>query len=324
MKRGELSISDEELIYLVKQHWGFLAQRIEYIDIGCAFAFILEDLSREKVFLKIHRKDKPSDPIEPQTVESLILLHRTLDDLYAKHHLTKIPESIKTSEDKYFHDEGNYIFLLSEFIAGNHPSYEPNELKSDQLASIFNRLHEIDIAAYPQIRQEKFNISYALGIRKWLNIARSLDEITQKMLDKLIENKELIELAISHLVDLQSKFSQDKFPFVLTHGDAHHFNILQNQDELFLLDWENLKIAPRERDLWHYDQMPLIDEYLRLNSSFTINYDLFRFYQLQRFLEDLRVNIEQESLTQDQKEENLYYFLYKRSWDMFYRVIKEI
>lgn len=314
MQRSELELSDQEIIQLVKQHWDFSAIAIEYIDIGCAFAFKLKDAGATKVFLKIHRNDIPSDPIEPQTTESITLLSKIVDDLRRKHGLINIPESIKTRENKYFHEEQNYIFMLSKFIEGSHPAYEPNELKSAKLANILTKLHAINIKEYPQIKRENFDISYALGIKKWLNITTSEDEITQKMLDKLIQEKTLIEL--------QSKFLNNAPEFVLTHGDGHHFNILQNETELFLLDWENLKIAVAERDLWHYDDSPLLNDYLKINPNFTINYELFRFYQLQRFLEDLQINIEKEATTEEQKLENLYYFLYKRNWDMFNRVMR--
>lgn len=163
-----------------------------------------------------------------------------------------------------------------------------------------------------------------MGIQQWLDIKTAEDEIIQKMLDKLIQEKSLIELSIDELIKLQSKFINSKLAFVLTHGDGHHFNILQNETELFLLDWENLKIAPCERDLWHYDDSPLLGEYLKLNPNFIINYELFKFYQLQRFLEDLRINIEKEAITGEQKLENLYYFLYKRNWEMFYRAMQEL
>lgn len=145
MQRSELKLSDQEIIQLAKQHWDFSATAIGYIDIGCAFAFKLEDAGATKVFLKIHQKDMPSDPVDPLNSQSLILICEVVDDLRIKHGLTNIPEVIKEKENKYFHEEQNYIFLLSKFIDGTHPAYEPNELKSEQLAGILTKLHAINI-----------------------------------------------------------------------------------------------------------------------------------------------------------------------------------
>ena len=67
---------------------------------------------------------------------------------------------------------------------------------------------------------------------------------------------------------------------------------------------------------------PLIDEYLVLNPGFNINYELCKYYHLQRFLEDLRMDFEKPALTEGQRNENLSYFFKQRTWDRFYKMFK--
>ncbi|WP_238584588.1 phosphotransferase family protein [Legionella worsleiensis] len=118
----------------------------------------------------------------------------------------------------------------------------------------------------------------------------------------------------------QTKFSKGKMPFVITHGDAHHYNVLQTPYEVWLVDWDGLKIAPIERDLWHYQEAPLVDEYCKLNPHYKINHNLCEFYKLQRFFEDSRYYLEQVLLgknsTQEQSEQDKKCFVTHWGWSV--------
>lgn len=63
-----------------------------------------------------------------------------------------------------------------------------------------------------------------------------------------------------------------------------------------MIDWDNIKIGPREPDLWFYEHASVINDYLALNPNLKINYDLCLYYQTQRFIEDLRIAIETNDL----------------------------
>ncbi len=63
-----------------------------------------------------------------------------------------------------------------------------------------------------------------------------LSQTKRIMFDKLASENKLLTQAIEILIKLHSDFTNSQHNFVLAHGDAHHFNILQNQKELFLLD----------------------------------------------------------------------------------------
>jgi hypothetical protein len=82
-----------------------------------------------------------------------------------------------------------------------------------------------------------------------------------------------------------------------------------------LIDWDDLKVAPRERDLWFYEFAPLIAEYSRFVPRFEINHDLCSFYRTQRFLEDLRIYIENDAQTVEQAKANVQFFCHHWSWE---------
>jgi len=96
------------------------------------------------------------------------------------------------------------------------------------------------------------------------------------------------------------------------HG--HHFNVLHNQKELFLVDWDGLKLAPCERDLWHYEKAPLIANYNAMNRDFVLNQELCRFYLWQRFLEDTRYYLEQDYSSLEQAHKDRQSFMKHWGW----------
>jgi hypothetical protein len=83
---------------------------------------------------------------------------------------------------------------------------------------------------------------------------------------------------------------------------------------LYLLDWEGIKFAPREADIFSIYQQPYFDSFIRryyeLNPDYQINYDVLQFYLLSRKLQDIFEFIEQlqfDELNQEEYKMNLNY-----------------
>jgi len=71
-------------------------------------------------------------------------------------------------------------------------------------------------------------------------------------------------------------------------------NIIQSA-RLVLADWEDLRLAPAEADLfihaWHPHGGLLLEAYSAARPGYQINHDLLRFYVLRRRIEDIWVDI---------------------------------
>jgi thiamine kinase-like enzyme len=82
---------------------------------------------------------------------------------------------------------------------------------------------------------------------------------------------------------------------VLCHGDAHGNNVIQGE-RLVLADWEDLRMAPPEADLfiyaWHPYGAELLKAYSAARGGYPIDSKLLRFYVLRRRLEDVWVDIQ--------------------------------
>jgi spectinomycin phosphotransferase len=50
--------------------------------------------------------------------------------------------------------------------------------------------------------------------------------------------------------DVVRAVTATQVPPVITHGEPHPGNVMHSVDELFLIDWDTVALAPPERDLW--------------------------------------------------------------------------
>ncbi|GAB4284944.1 MAG: hypothetical protein Kow0081_2470 [Candidatus Dojkabacteria bacterium] len=82
---------------------------------------------------------------------------------------------------------------------------------------------------------------------------------------------------------LQKICQKKVFDGRLTHGDAPG-NVLYTNEDLFIIDWDDLKLAPIERDLWfHKGDESFFEEY----GETQLFNDYYGFYLFRRYLDDL-------------------------------------
>lgn len=321
MARNELDYSDNQLMDMLYAGYGIKARKLEFVDIGSFYAFTIIAETNKKLFLKIYPKDQFLVPIHP-SIESLENMGNTLNRFRNEFDIQKISYCTPQNSGRYCFETEKLIFIVFEHIEGIHPSYSPNQLAADKLAEIFIQLHHVPTGKFPYLEKENFNIEYALGLSQWINHQVKIKDAlyADSMLSLLDSHKEQLKASLSNLIKLKDHYSKQQIPFVITHGDAHHYNVMQTNVDLWLVDWDGLKIAPIERDLWHYENAPLIEYYCKQAPNYKIDRDLCRYYQLQRFFEDSRYYLEQvlfaKNFTKEQSEQDVLSFLNHWGWTL--------
>jgi spectinomycin phosphotransferase len=117
---------------------------------------------------------------------------------------------------------------------------------------------------------------------------------------------------INHLVnrteELVSEVQSQPLEFVLCHTDIHGGNILISEDDqLYIVDWDNPLLAPKERDLMFIGGG--IDEIWKSKREEAVFYEGYgepeiniaalAYYRYERIIEDLAVIGEQLLLTEE-------------------------
>lgn len=319
--RNELPYTDNQLIDLLYKGYQIKAKKLTFVDTGSFYAFVVTTNENKRLFLKIYPKNQSLVPIHP-TVEYLNYSGMALDSFRNKFGISNVSFMIKDCSGYYCHSTHDLILAVFDYIEGFHPKYEPNQLDENKLAKLFFQLHQIPCTEFTYFPKEEFDIHYALGLRQW--VSHEIEIVdgahADSMLALLDKHTEQLKTKLNQLQQEQKKWAQEQIPMVITHGDPHHYNVLQTPFELWLVDWDGLKIAPVERDLWHYQNAPLLDAYCKLNPNFVLNHELCEWYRLQRFFEDCCYCFEQVLLgknkTQEQSESDKNWFLSHWGWDI--------
>jgi spectinomycin phosphotransferase len=93
-----------------------------------------------------------------------------------------------------------------------------------------------------------------------------------------------IRQALATFSDLAVRFTAA--PKVITHGEPHPGNLIRTGQQLVLLDWDTVGLAPPERDLWLLPGDAL-DQYAGLTGK-PVNPAGIRLYRLRWALDDIR------------------------------------
>lgn len=117
--------------------------------------------------------------------------------------------------------------------------------------------------------------------------ANETETILKQFEETLIKNIDKVE-------KLSAKISNETLSFVLCHTDVHGWNLMQS-DRLILTDWEGMKLAPPEADLfafignlfWHNCSDEFMKIYHTIHTDFEINLEVLDFYQTRRRIEDI-------------------------------------
>ena len=218
----------------------------------------------------------------------------------------------ETKSKQGWADFGEYKMILYPFIKGKDGfEKELTYQHRRTLGSAFKRIHTAQIPPElkENIRKETFSSewrddmkSYQAQVEKKSFTEPTAAKLVGFMKSKQSEISHLIERADKMASELQSK----SWEFALCHTDIHGGNILiSDKDELYIVDWDDPILAPKERDLMFIGGG--IDEIWKSKreeavfyegyGKTDINLSALAYYRYERVIEDLVVICEQLLLT---------------------------
>jgi len=227
-----------------------------------------------------------------------------------------IQEIIAPFETKSKHgwaDFGEYKMILYPFIEGkNGFEMELSDHHKRTLGTALKGIHsaQIPLELKMRIPQETFLPHWREKLRAFQAQVenKTFDELTAKKLGEFMKSK---QDSIHHIVEraeqLASELQSKPLEFVLCHTDLHGGNILISTDNLYIVDWDNPLLAPKERDLMFVGgRIDNIWKSKRDESAFyegygktEINIAALAYYRYERVIDDLAVICEQLFLTDE-------------------------
>lgn len=177
-----------------------------------------------------------------------------------------IPELLLTKDGCVYCEYQEGLVSVSEYIEGENREDYPLQDLFEKLAEIY-KLESQDL----DLEIEDFTIKVYdqyVELKNQLNISDSICEI-------LDNNIKLIETYRQSLQWISENITYDVDAFCLTHGDAGG-NCIISEFDFHIIDWDSVKIAPIERDVWFFicdeKNIELIERILLYNGiSYKIN-----------------------------------------------------
>jgi spectinomycin phosphotransferase len=211
-------------------------------------------------------------------------------------------------------DFGAYKMILYPFVDGQD-GFE-RELTDHHRRSLGAALRGIHAAQLPAalerwVPKETFSPHWRESLKSLQSLAENNvfdDPIAAKLARFMKSKRSEITRILARTEELALELSSKPLEFVLCHTDFHGGNILiGDQDELYIVDWDNPLLAPKERDLmfigggidaiWQSER----EEALFYEGYGKTELDLSAqaYYRYERIIEDLAVIGEQLLLSSE-------------------------
>lgn len=265
-------------------------------------------------FLKVYDKHKPSTKSWAARIDIYMPVVLWLYQNTKLHE--KMTAPVLTKDGSYQCEDESFKCIVFPFITGEILCGE--KLKPEQvceIAQIVSELHSYstEIPVPTNGLKEDFDVSFCTTlISRITNIhhCTQLEETLAPHIGNIIQIIDTVQKAAALLIDSQMRYT-------LCHTDIHGWNLIQSES-LILIDWEGLKLAPAEADLFsfsetfffEYAQEEFMSIYSSVHKAYRINRDAMKFYRFRRRLEDIFAFVESilfDDLTRDDMNRSLRY-----------------
>jgi spectinomycin phosphotransferase len=234
----------EHLLENIKQEYGISISRFEKLTIGFDQHTIIYKLflqTNEIYFLKIRLSNFNKLCINiPFWMSTKLNLPHLIDP-------------IKTIKNKLFVKKYSCYLILFPFIDGQ--SGWDVSLTKDQFyefGKFMSYLHSMDLSEryLDRFSVETYDGKYRNSVKNiFKGIKTESNNIIKKFFDVMQEHEKIIIQMIGYLEKILSEIEETNKKICLCHGDIHAGNILINKDNFYIVDWDTILLAPKEKDL---------------------------------------------------------------------------
>ena len=310
-------IDKTALVETVRREYGLRIESLDFFPAGwVAYCYVANYAEGERYFLKLY-------DISGQALSCASDLDFYLPLTYqlcAKGILPHIACPCKTRTGSLTARVGDFLLILFHFIEGKLVGQAgmSDEIIA-QLARLLGILHKSTAAIEMEDPlQERFDFIFENDL---VHSLAALEAITsgdrsgkQRLRDLLLPRKNEILGYLQRLKELQALAKAAEKEMVVCHTDLHGGNLMvDDEGNLYILDWEGAMIAPPEQDLFFFASEDrfwnlFLPNYEREFGLVSLDGNVFGFYYYRRNLEDLTgwvVRILRYSSNDEQDREDL-------------------
>lgn len=266
----------------------------------------------DSFFLKVYDKQLTQTPIWIENIDNYMPILLWLNENTELK--GKIIRPILTISGNYRYEDDENVYILFDYIKGETIAQKPlTNSQVVEIAEIMAHLHSYgpEIPVKMDKIKETFDLPFCFSLENY--IKNSYDTSPDDI--KLILQPCLLELVarINEIKTLAYKVKHKNYKMVLCHTDAHGWNLMQG-DHLVLVDWEGMKLAPAEADLFMFNVKDywdiFLEHYNTIRPEFKLDKEMLSFYIMRRKLEDIWAFLEgilYDDLSDVRRKSNLAY-----------------
>jgi len=294
--KTEPSIDKIALIETVRREYGLCIESLNFSPTGwVAHCYVVDCAGGERYFLKLCG-DSGQIPLAASDIDFYLPLTY---QLCSKRILPHIACPVRTRTGRFTACFENHLLILFDFIAGKIVGHDG---LSDEilvkLAELVGILHkstskiEVEHPFY-----ERFDMAFEDNLVNGLDVLAGITSNDrngkQELRKLLLPRKDEILGYLHRLKELQALAKAAGKEMVVCHTDLHGENLMvDDQGNLYILDWENAMIAPPEHDLFFFAGDDYFWDFFLPNyegefGPVNLDSNVFGFYYYRRNLEDL-------------------------------------
>lgn len=288
---NKFNVCDQKLRDWVNHSYGFIIHEAMFLPIGadCNTA-VCKIITNNNLclFLKLRKN----------FVEASVQIPKYLADLGFKHVVAPI-------ENKYgqlwsFFDA--YYAVLYQYIEGSNAIESPlSETQWIALGQTIKMLHQTHIPLnIVNIPKEEFDSPWINIVKNFLSNIETVQFTLPLAINTSIflqSKKEGLVTLIQYIEHLLIEIKKKNPMYVLCHADLHGWNLMISQKNFYIVDWDTVLFAPKERDLmfinagiWDTGLQNGKDEalfYKGYGDQTAVDYELITYYRFERILQDI-------------------------------------
>lgn len=239
------NISDERIISALHEHFSLRVRAIEFIPLGwdAASSSYRVEAEGDVYFLKI-RTSIPNP--------AGILIPRFLKE----QGIEQVMAPLSSVGGEAWEEVDGLCFILYPFVAGKQVlEVGMGDEHWIEFGTALKRLHSTKLSPeiLNQIQRERFvppRLAWIQQIHARIQTYEPRDPFQKDLTEFWLENHARISLILERTDTLIKRMEESDVNFVPCHGDVHTGNLLITEDgKLFIVDWEDARLAPKERDL---------------------------------------------------------------------------
>lgn len=228
--------------------------------------------------------------------------------------ITSVIAPLPTRNHAFWARREDWTVIVYPFYEGETSWTGMTDEQWKETGSIFKQIHQIvpPSSGFEALRKETFDPT---GYAQWIRMfeAHHLHEssgesASQRALrSSWAGNQSSIHAVVVSLEKLAAVLQRRQLPYVICHADLHPANLLRDRaGRVFVIDWDEVMLAPKERDFLFIKASPTDSETLPGTPAFfqgygqaDIDWIALAYYRYERVMQDVITCAENVCLRDD-------------------------